>query len=668
MAQVDVALYNAANTGTALSTLANAFGAEWQDVPNDKGRFRFELPLGDPDVALCTFGRTVRFGLAGSARWAGVIDTVIPTPIDERREGIESMLVEGPGYADDFDTAKVRAKPVGKAPGTIADFVPAIDDHDFDWYGMHYDRSSGWSAATKLADHGETSAVWPGLPGGMRVLGADWIWSASPDPEEDERRYFYEWVYLGVGGYVLDFAAYDAACFINGKKQGRNAAFGEKARVEFSIRTAGYVLLCFEAEKRSAADPGLVWQITEGEDGPLVHASSTTMYVRPPSGDFMTAGEILRSLKADHPSLDDWSFDFTGSVDSDGNSLTGTSSVSARIGADSLWDVLQALAEVYIDFEVYVQTKTLRIYNKGTQASVSTLPVVHGRCAAAATEFVNVKGLEWERRRAPFNALIVRYEDGPFERPSPLPASPRFGYLGLPQIADGAKAIEFADALLDAVGVDQEVATLELVRNLPDDQLPYVAFNRWSVLEVPSWDDPDVTVQVPVKAITCRMDSDGQLNTIVELGSLAENAQTLLERWIARSTRGGLSGLSQAAQGVQQVSQNPVPPLNQTEFVIFDAVGQSSGAVAYRTMPGKGLVHKLSARVKDDSGGTSSVEVTIAGTPVTLSGTTAAGFQLLDIDEGLSIPYDPRTVAQLDLTTVGHDQITIYAAVSETRG
>ena len=88
---------------------------------------------------------------------------------------------------------------------------------------------------------------------------------------------------------------------------------------------------------------------------------------------------------------------------------------------------------------------------------------------------------------------------------------------------------------------------------------------------------------------------------------------------------------------------------------------------AARTMPGKGLIHKLIARVDDAAGGTSSMDVTVAGVSVTLTGTTAAGFQLLDFDEGLAIPYDPRTLATIDITTVGHRKITVYAAVSETR-
>jgi hypothetical protein len=109
------------------------------------------------------------------------------------------------------------------------------------------------------------------------------------------------------------------------------------------------------------------------------------------------------------------------------------------------------------------------------------------------------------------------------------------------------------------------------------------------------------------------------------------------------------------------------PGLNQTEVVLFDFVDGGDDTTAARTMPGKGFLHKLIARVDSAAGGTSSMDVTIAGTTVTLTGTTAAGFQLLDIDESLAIPYGPRTLATIDITTVGHRKITIYAAVSETR-
>ena len=79
------------------------------------------------------------------------------------------------------------------------------------------------------------------------------------------------------------------------------------------------------------------------------------------------------------------------------------------------------------------------------------------------------------------------------------------------------------------------------------------------------------------------------------------------------------------------------------------------------------MVHKLIARVLSDSGGTTSVLVGIGGAGVTLSGTTGSGFQLLDIDESLNIPVDPRTEAALTLTTLGHTKVTIYAAIAEAR-
>lgn len=674
MTAVDLALYETTNTSTALSTLADAFAASWQDPPNGMGSFQFDLPYGHSDVAACTFGRVVRFGLAGSARFAGVITSVKPTPIDEGAEGGgESVRISGKGLLLELDEAKTRAKPAGSdAPGAIADIFPPIDDRPMEWYGMDFDRSSGWVSATKRGDHGETGAVYPGLPGGMRVLGADWIWSADVSGPEDDFLFFYEWKYYDPGFYVMDFAAYDAAAFINGRRHPRNAAYGEKERVEFSVLTAGYVLHCFEADLRDTNfDEGLIWQVTAGQDGALVHASSTStkVYGTADAVLSMTAAEILLALKDDHDALDDWTFDFTASADSDSNSLASTAAVAARIGDDSLWDILVALSEVYIDFDVSATGKTLSIWEKGTHANTSTMDLVDGASTAgiAAPATVNLLSLEWEKRRAPFNALLVRYESGWFERPASLPTYPRWETLGVEHIASGATAIQFADAVLSTIGVDTEIATATIVRDWPE--IPYVDFDKWSTMDVPSDDDRNTTTAVPVKAITCRMDADGELDDVtVEFGSLIEDVGTRVQRWIARSTRGGLSGLVQMAQGVSRTQQQRTPGLNQTEIVLFDSVNAVSGDSASRTMPGKGLVHKLIARVEDPSGGTSSVEVTIGGaTPVTLSGTTSAGFALMDIDEGLSIPYDPRTVATAEFTTVDHVKVTVYAAVSETR-
>ncbi len=674
MTAVDLALYETTNTGASLSSLASAFNATWQDAPNAMGSFSFDLPLGHADVALCTFGRIVRFLVGTDPVFAGVITSVKPTPISESQEGAESVRVAGKGLLLELDEAKTTAKPAAStAPGAIADVYPPIDERWMDWYGVDYDDSSAtfWVNSTERGTHGEASAVNPGLPGGMRVLGAKWIWSADVAGPEDDFLFFREWVFLDAGSYVLDFACYDAACFINGRRWPQNCALGEKERVEFTVLNSGYIMLAFEADLRDTNyDEGLVWQITEGEEGPLVYASGSAMqvYYLPDAVLSMTAGGTLLALKADHDALDDWTFDFTATLDSDGNDLSAIAGVNVRVGEDSLWDVLVALSEVYIDFDVDPTSKTLSIWEKGTHANVSTMDWIAGGSTAASSGFVNIVSLEWEKRRAPFNALHVRYEQGWFTRPSTLPASPRWGSLGIPHVGSGAVAIQFADAVLSKVGVDTDVATVKLIRDLPSGSVPYTDFDKWSVCDVPSASDLNTTVATPVKAITCSMDDNGELDdVIVEFGSLIEDIGTRIERWIARSTRGGLSGLVQMAQGVSSTVQTRPPSLSQTEIVLFDSVNASSGDGASRTMPGKGVVHKLIARVEDAAGGTSTVAVTINGVLTTLTGTTGAGFAVLDYDEGLGITFDPRTVAAADFTTVGHTKITVYAAISETR-
>lgn len=674
MTAVDLALYETTNTGSSLSSLASAFDAQWQDVPNGTGSFSFELPLGHADVALCTYGRVVRFLIGTDPVFAGVITSVKPAPVSVGDEGSESVRVAGKGLVVELDHAKTTPKPgASTSPGTIADVYPPIDDRPMEWYGMDYDDSSAvqWVASTVRGTHGEASAVNPGLPGGMRVLGAKWIWSADVAGPEDDFLFFRRWVYLTADSYVLDFACYDAAAFINGKRWPRNCALGEKERAEFTVLNAGWVLLAFEADLRDTNyDEGLVWQLTRGAEGAVVEYSDTTtkVYYLPDAVLSMTSGGTLLALKQDHPSLTEWTFNFTATTDSASADLSDISSVAVRVGEDSIWDVLVALSEVYIDFDVDVAGKTLSIWEKGTHGNTSTVDLIPGNSTAASSGFVNIVELEWEKRRAPFNALMVRYEQGWFRRPASLPAKPRYHSLGIPHVGSGAVAIQFADAVLSKVGVDTEVATVTLVRDLPTGSVPYTDFDKWSTMDVPSSSDLNTTTAMPVKAITCKMDRDGELdNVVVEFGSLIEDIGTQLERWIARSTRGGLSGLVQMAQGVSSAVQQRPPKLTQTEIVLFDSVDSSSGDSASRTMPGKGVVHKLIARVEDAAGGTSTVAVTINGVLTTLTGTTGAGFAVMDYDEGLGITFDPRTVATASFTTVGHTKITIYAAVSETR-
>lgn len=672
MTQVTAALYADTNTGAAISALTEAFDVSFQDQRNELGSFSISLPSTSTDVALCTYGRIIRIAVGGVERFAGIIDSRERDRVSVADEGMEVTVISGSGLLVELEEAKTRPKPAAAslAPGAIADISPPVDDRPMEWYGFDFDRSSGWVAATVRGPHGETSSIYPGLPGGMRVLGAQWIWSADAAGPEDDFLFFYEYVFLYEGGYVLDFAAYDAACYINGRRHSRNAAYGEKERVEFSVLNSGYILLCFEADLRDINfDEGLLWQITEGQDGPLIYASGTGMkvYSTPDAVLNMTAGDILLALKSDHAALSGWTFDFTGSLDSDGNSLSTTVAVGARIGDDSLFDVLKALSEVYIDFDVSVSGKTLEIWEKGTRDTASTLDLIAGYSTAASTGFVNVEELTWDTVRAEFNALMVRYDAGWFERPAVLPAKPRWGSLSIQHVQSGATAIQFADATLAALGVDQETAKLTLVGNLPSDQLPYVAFDKWSLLDVPTEEDLDVTTPMPVDAITCSGDDDGLLEVALDLGSPVKEWQERVEKWIARSTRGGLTGLVQMAQGLYEAKIDRAPPLNHTDVVIFDAANASSGDSKSRTMPVKGLVNKLVAQVDDPTGGTTSVTVTINGVATVLSGTTGAGFAVLDFDEGLNITVDPRTVATFTGTTIGHANVVIVAGISEVR-
>lgn len=670
---VDLALYASTNTGSVIDTLANAFDATWQDAPNQPGTFSFKLPLGDSAIAACTAGRVVRFSLNSTARFAGIIERPASGRIISESDegGAEFVTIKGSGLISDLDWAKVLPAPPSKSPGTIADIFPPIDDRPMEWYGMDYDDSTGWEDSEELGTHGETSAVSPGLPGGMRVLGAKWIWLTGA---ADDFLFFREWVFLYEGFYCLDFCCYDAAVYLNGRRHPRNAAYNAEAeRVEFTVLNSGYVLLAFEADLRDLNyDAGLVWQITEGQEGALVYASGSAcqVYGTPDAVLTMSSDEVLNALADGHPSVSDWTFDFGAGLDTDSTSLTGTHSIAPRIGADSIGSVLKSLAELYIDTDTEATGKTLQIWSKGTHANTPTTTWVPAgsTAGAAAPDTVNMVDLEWEQMPAEFDALVVRYQDGPFTRPATLPSKPRFEYLGIPHVPFGAIAIDFADRLLDAFGGDRPVATFTQLRDMANADLPYVGYDKWSTMAVPTRDNINSTTSMPVASITAKMDSDGMLDdVIVECGSFFEDSGTRLRRWIDVSSRGGMHGLVQSAQGVYATNTQRTPGLNQTEVVLFDFVDGGDDTTAARTMPGKGFLHKLIARVDSAAGGTSSMDVTVAGTTVTLTGTTASGFQLLDFDEGLAIPYGPRTLATIDITAVGHRKITVYAAVSETR-
>ncbi len=672
--EVEARLFNAANT-TQVAALSGAYDIQWQDVRNQIGNFSFKLALADSDFASLTFGLTFRGLVNGTAKWAGVIEQFKPVPVDAGTEDIEAVEVSGRGLLQQLAECAVLQAPTAVAappPGAVAELSPPIDEREFEWYGLDFDDSNGasaydWVASTELATMGETSSVFPGLPAGMPALGAKWIWRGAGT---SEYRLFRQWVSVSVGPLCLDFASEDAGVYINGRRFGTNSAYQEKQRVEFECTVAGYILLAFEARIGVVAGggQGLVWNLTVGPEGATVATSGSACYVysEPSSTPNMTAGGTMLAMKADHPALTGWTFDFTATAASDAASLTATSGIPLRIGDDSVFDALLQYSDVYIDFDCAATGKTLRIWNKGDHDVTSSLALVAGKSTAGIADptTVNILQLEWDIKQASFDALLVRWSGGRFTWPDPLPAVPRWRSLGLPNIASAALAETFATAFLATLGANTFSPTFDFLPT-SSAQYPYTIFDKFSTLNLPLPNDLNSTAPQNVQAITIQQDEDGLMKVAVETGTLQESRQKYLERWIDRSSRGGAGGQFYAAGQISQQQIARASATTATDVILFSARNATSGDVSSRTSPQTGRINSLRLASMGATA-TSAVDVVINGNTYTLTGASGGtGYTVLDSDEAVLETVNVRSVIALTATTVAHPSLDVIASYSE---
>jgi hypothetical protein len=672
--EVEARLFNAANT-TQVAALSGAYDVQWQDVRNQIGNFSFKLALADTDFAALSFGLTFRGLVNGTAKWAGVLEEFKPVPVDAGMEDIEAVEVSGRGLLQQLAECAVLQAPTAVAappPGAVAELSPPIDEREFEWYGLDFDDSNGasaynWVASTELATMGETSSVFPGLPAGMPALGAKWIWRGAGT---SEYRLFRQWVSVSVGPLCLDFASEDAGVYINGRRFGTNSAYQEKQRVEFECTVAGYILLAFEARIGvvTGGGQGLVWNLTVGPEGATVATSGSACYVysEPSSTPNMTAGGTMLAMKADHPALTGWTFDFTATAASDAASLTATSGIPLRIGDDSVFDALLQYSDVYIDFDIAATGKTLRIWNKGDHDVTSSLALVAGKSTAGVADptTVNLLQLEWDIKQASFDALLVRWSGGRFTWPATLPAVPRWRSLGLPNIASAALAETFATAFLSTLGVNTYSPTFDFLPT-SSAQYPYTIFDKFSTLNVPLPADLNSTAAQLVQAITIQQDEDGVMKVAVETGTLQESRQTYLDRWIDRSSRGGAGGQFYAAGQISQQQIARASATTATDVILFSARNAASGDVSSRTSPQTGRINSLRLASMGATA-TSAVNVVINGNTYTLTGASGGtGYTVLDSDEAVLETVNVRSVIALTATTVAHPSLDVIASYSE---
>ena len=101
----------------------------------------------------------------------------------------------------------------------------------------------------------------------------------------------------------------------------------------------------------------------------------------------------------------------TETTDDQGTTFPTTGPMTYRLGSDSPWDVVSQACQRHIDILWDPEGRTLRPFVKGTVGDASGLTLISGYSDAgiADPDSVNIDDLQWDRPRAEFDALIVRW-------------------------------------------------------------------------------------------------------------------------------------------------------------------------------------------------------------------------------------------------------------------
>lgn len=625
------------------------------DAQFEYGSGRFSLPL-DHDVAGITGGHVVRvylnYGTEESPSWAPWfawrIDAIEPVPVEVGKDDGQRVMVSGRGLLADWGE-------VICVPDLPLTTKPKPDARVFFFGSPDYDRS-GWGTPHSLGQSGWLSPFYAGYPNGWRDAPAEWVWHPAGDLEDAPAGYcFFVWP-LTFGAEVADVwfgwtADNTSDAWFDGRHLGTSDDFREHQTASLGTVSAGTHYLAIAAANSPDDGPpggnpaGVLWTMTEeGAEGAVLFHSEATgdLLGYPEEWPWVTVGQAMLLLADDMPYVGRWTFTFDADEDSDGVPWQHLQRIEARIH-EKLDGVLKGFGDVWCDFRVAPTGLQLDAFVKGTLGQVADLELVTAESTAgqADPDAVNVAGLEWEGIRDGYEAILVEWdgaegEGGFLVRPDSPPTTARWESITV-AAATEEEATEIGDAYLDAYGTGTLTATLTLTRGVP---LPGSSWNVWDIFEVPSYADPDETIQQRVRSVTVTVGDDGDAVVTVELGSLRLEQREWLDRRVARMTAPGAAG------GRGQVATPPAKRFATTHspgsawLPAFDQPQAVSGDTPYpyvwhSPQPARATAIRLEA-----SPGTGLSEVTIGH-----EGTTVATF---NVDTSIS----PQTMVVEDVDVV----------------
>lgn len=367
---------------TVLETLDQATAQRWQKVLSEHGAGSCVLRNDDADLAATAYGRLLRFELDGRATFLSVIESKDQVVVAPQGDVEEATKVGGRGVLAQWDDMVVY--PEAGATGR-----PFSDQRLLNWTSADFD-DSGW-AVVKLGQRiGDVHAVDPNIAKGFPDADAHvlWAWGAGETGSpgvggiEPGIALLRKSVTVAAAGWYRFFVSADdgASIIIDGVQ------LYQEARLWFHLETqsvdvylsAGDHQLAMRVENLDNGNLagnsawGLMSALAITEDGELGdvlvrtdHTWVGVAYPATPPG--FTIGRAIRVLLEESQArgaMLGWSLAFTDTADSNGKAWTDAPELAFQCGMDG-YNVLQELAEAYVELDVAPAQKVLYAYADG---------------------------------------------------------------------------------------------------------------------------------------------------------------------------------------------------------------------------------------------------------------------------------------------------------------
>jgi hypothetical protein len=467
--RIEVRVYEANGT-TLVGTLASDRGRQMLVDLSGEGDYSLEVRLGHADEAMLTDGRLVRWMLDGSAVWQGLVEERRPVLADpQTRQSGRVVRCQGRGVLALLERAVVYPElGLGRSSPDTRFFNPASADYN----------ASGWANAVALKRQDDPGPVaWRHAPRDWPDPEAWWIWDTDGDipPVAPGDVWFRKefTVPTGKSGDYRFFLTADDGfeLYVDGNREAseqRAGLWGTTRYVDLLLDEGTHVIAVkavnFDRQVTATNAAALILSVSDvlvgGQDlGDTIVRTDNTwkMLPYPATEPGMTPGKILHVLLTEAQTngfLPGLSWDFTATLDSNGNAWPEEIDVSFPVGM-SLLDVVRHLVDEHaIDVDMAPTGLTFRAFASKGQDRTGTVSASYGS---------NISRLAFRKSPPGPNVALSRTAEGRWVERARSSSATTWGRRAVALSLGAAPSSQAADRQADAFFDDNAEPVEEIV-------------------------------------------------------------------------------------------------------------------------------------------------------------------------------------------------------------